>query len=48
MVRLFAEMVFSSKASIIRNEDINHIINRGEETTSQLDARKLLTLVPML
>ncbi|XP_044947388.1 protein ADP-ribosyltransferase PARP3-like [Hordeum vulgare subsp. vulgare] len=48
MVRLFAEMVFGSKASIIRNEDINHIINRGEETTSQPNARKLLTLVPML
>lgn len=47
-MRLFAEMVFNSKASIIRNEDINHSINRGEETTSQPDVTKLLTLVPML
>ncbi|KAF9588424.1 hypothetical protein IFM89_010183 [Coptis chinensis] len=39
MVRFGAEMVFSSKDSTIRDEDIDRIIAKGEETTAELDAK---------
>lgn len=39
MVRLGAEMVFSSKDSTITDEDIDRIIAKGEESTAELDAK---------
>ncbi|KAJ1385584.1 SNF2-related, N-terminal domain [Sesbania bispinosa] len=39
MVRFGAEMVFSSKDSTITDEDIDRIIAKGEEATTELDAK---------
>lgn len=39
MVRYGAEMVFSSKDSTITDEDVDRIIARGEEATTNLDAK---------
>lgn len=42
MVRFGAEMVFSSKDSTITDEDIDRIIAKGEESTAELDAKKMV------
>ncbi|KAI7987665.1 ISWI chromatin-remodeling complex ATPase CHR11 [Camellia lanceoleosa] len=39
MVRFGAEMVFSSKDSTITDENIDRIIAKGEEATTELDAK---------